>query len=181
VETFLLLLRGINVGGRNKLAMADLRALVTSLGYRDVRTLLQSGNVVCTGAGGAAELTERVAGALEDEFGVSVPLVARTAPEWRALVAANPLVGATDDPKLLHVTFLSGAPDRDRAAALVEEAAPFAPEQLAMSGAEIYLYCPGGYADTPLQNAFLERRLGRTATTRNWRTVTALADLVGTG
>ena len=177
MDTFVLLLRGINVGGRNRLPMADLSALLAALGMEDVVTHLQSGNVVCTGPGTAADAAGRLAGALASELGLTVPVVGRTASEWAALVDANPLVGCTDDPKLLHATVLDGVPDGSRVTDLSNEAAAFAPERLAVSGAHVYLFCPGGYAGTPLQNAFLERRLGRVATTRNWRTVTALAGL----
>ena len=177
MDSFVLLLRGINVGGRNRLPMADLTALLATLGMADVVTHLQSGNVVCTGPGTAAGVAGRLAAALATELGLTVPVVGRTAAEWAALVDANPLTGCTDDPKLLHVTVLDGVPDGSRVEDLEREASAFAPERLAVSGADVYLFCPGGYADTPLQNAFLERRLGRVATTRNWRTVTALAGL----
>ena len=180
MDTFVALLRGINVGGRNKLPMADLRAVVTGLGYGDVATYVQSGNVVCTGDGDAPTLAVRLAAALADRRGLTVPVVARTAGQWQAMVRANPLAAREDDPKLLHVALLSGVPDPDRVAALEAEAARFAPERVVVLGADAYLHCPGGYADTPLQNAFLERRLDRTATTRNWRTVTTLAGMLGT-
>jgi uncharacterized protein (DUF1697 family) len=183
VTTFVLLLRGINVGGRNRLPMADLRALVASLGPGDVSTHLQSGNVVWratgTSAGTAAAVADRVATAVHEELGLAVPVVARTAREWSAVVAGHPFEGLEDDPKRLHVTFLSGVPEPDRVARLEAEAEAFAPDQIAVNGADVFLHVPASYADTPLQNAFLERRLDRVATTRNWRTVLALADLAG--
>ena len=178
--TFVLLLRGINVGGRNRLPMADLTAVLVSLGMGDVMTHLQSGNVVCTGPGTAPAAAGLLAAALASELGMTVPVVGRTATEWAAMVAANPLTWCTDDPRLLHVTVLDGVPDPTRVGELEERAAEFAPERVAVSGADVYLFCPGGYAGTPLQNAFLERRLDRTATTRNWRTVTTLAGMLGT-
>ena len=143
-------------------------------------THLQSGNVVCTGDGTAADVAERVSAAVLGTTGLSVPVVGRTADQWAALVADNPLVDLDDDPKKLHVTLLAGVPEPGRVAALEAEAEAesFAPERLVVAGADVYLHCPGGYADTPLQNAFLERRLGQQATTRNWRTVTTLAGLV---
>jgi uncharacterized protein (DUF1697 family) len=178
VATLVVLLRGINVGGRNRVPMAGLRDLVESLGADDVATYLQSGNVVCRAAGSPDLLAGRLAAALSTGFGVTVPVVARTGRRWSDLVRDNPLAGLDDDPTRLHVAFLSAPADPDRARALEEEAVAFAPERLVVSGADVYLHCPGGYADTPLQNAFLEKRLDRVATTRNWRTVTALADLV---
>lgn len=179
VVTYLLLLRGINVGGRNRLPMADLRALTTALGFEDVITYLQSGNLVCTGTGPAGDAAVRVADSLRDELSLTVPVVARTSGDWAEVLAGNPFTSDEEDPKKLHVTFLDGVPDADQVAGLDAEAGSFAPDRLAIAGADVYLHFPGGYADTPLQNAFLERRLGRVATTRNWRTVTVLAGMVG--
>jgi uncharacterized protein (DUF1697 family) len=180
-QSHLVLLRGVNVSGRNRLPMADLRALLGSAGFGDVRTYLQSGNVCCTATGTAATVADAVSALLRSELGLAVPVVARTAGEWASVVAANPLVDRTDDPTKLHATFLDGVPDPGKAAGLSEAAAAFAPEELALSGAEVYLFTPAGYGNAKLQNDLLERRLGRTATTRNWRTVLALADLAGVG
>ncbi len=179
MATHVLLLRGINVSGRNRLPMADLRALVAALGYGDVTTYLQSGNLVCTGDDRADGVAAAVAAALSDELGLSVPVVGRTAAAWGAVVADNPLARLDDDPKKLHVTFLEGVPDPQRVAALTDESVAFAPERVEVVGAEAFLHCPGGYGETRLSNTFLEKRLGRVATTRNWRTVLALAELAG--
>ena len=178
--TFVLLLRGINVGGRNRLPMADLRALVGALGHGDVRTHLQSGNIVCTGIGRAAEVAAGLSATIRDELSLSVPVVARTAEQWAAMATANPYAGAHGDtPKSLHVTFLSAAPDPALEADLVARAGEFAPDRLSVVGPDVFLHLPGGYAETALQNGLLEKRLGRVATTRNWRTVTALSGLAG--
>ena len=177
--THVLLLRGINVGGRNRLRMADLRSLVERLGYADVRTHLQSGNVVCTGPGTPADAAGAMAHAIRDELGLHVPVVARSAPEWAAVLTAHPFVGDEDDPTRLHVAFLDGVPEPERVAGLEARAGAFAPDRFAVAGAHVYLHVPGSYADTRLQNALLEKELGRSATTRNWRTVAALADLAG--
>ncbi len=179
--TYLLLLRGINVGGRNRLPMADLRALVAGLGHGDVRTHLQSGNVVCTGAGRPADVADGLAVALRAELSLDVAVVARTAAQWDAMVTANPFASEGGDPKRLHVTFLTASPAPDRAAELEAASAAFAPDRIAVVGADVFLDLPDGYADTRLQGGVLEKRLGQVATTRNWRTVTALADLAGVG
>ena len=174
-----LLLRGINVGGRNRVPMADLRALLTGLGADDVVTHLQSGNVVCRASGSSAALAARTAEALAADLDVRVPVLGRPAARLVALTTGNPLAHLDDDPTRLHVTFLDGPPEPDRAAALAEEADAFAPERVVVDGAECFLHVPGPYHEARLGNAFLERRLGRTATTRNWRTVLALAELAG--
>lgn len=179
MSTQLLLLRGINVGGRNRLPMSALRSLVAHLGCTDVATYLQSGNVVCTGPDTAAETAASVAAALEDDLGLRVPVVGREASEWADVVAGNPLADLEDDAKKLHVTFLDGVPDPERVSELAREVAPLAPERLEVVGTHVFLHCPGGYSRTPLSNTFLERRLQRRATTRNWRTVIELAQLAG--
>ena len=173
-----LLLRGINVGGRNRLPMADLRAIVGGLGLGDVRTHLQSGNVVATGTGAPAEHAAALAAALDDALSLTVPVVGRSGDEWTALAAANPFAGDEDDPTRLHVTFLDGAPDPDRVAALRSRIDDSRGDRLAVVGSDVFLHLSAGYADTPFQNAVLEKQLGRVATTRNWRTVLALAELV---
>jgi uncharacterized protein (DUF1697 family) len=181
MDTQLLLLRGINVGGRNRVPMADLRALLASLGCEDVSTYVQSGNVVCRAAGPPEVLAGRLGAAITAELGLTVPVVGRTAAEWAATVAANPLCDLDDDPTRLHVTFLAGLPDPERVDALVAEAGALAPEVVAVSGRDVYLHLPSGYHRAKLNQAFLERRLGQVATARNWRTVLALADLAGVG
>lgn len=173
-ETFVLLLRGINVGGRNRLPMADLRALVVGLGHGDVRTHLQSGNVVCTGTGTTEDVARALSAAIRTELSRTVPVVARTAAQWASLAAANPFRVDEDDPTKLHVTFLAAPPDAVQVAGLEARAEEFAPDRFAVRGRDVFLHLPGGYAGTMLQNGLLERCLGREATTRNWRTVTAL-------
>jgi len=181
MATHVVLLRGVNVGGHNRLPMAELRRVLGALGYGDVATYLQSGNAVCTAPGSPDEVAEAVARALDADLGLVVPVVSRSAEEWAAMVAANPLAHLDDDPKRLHVTFLDGRPDPERVTALAAEAGALAPERIEVVGADAYLHTPHGFADTKFTPTFLERRLGRVGTTRNWRTVLALADLVATG
>ena len=179
MHTQVLLLRGINVGGHNRLPMADLRALLVALGCEDVATYVQSGNVVCRAEGTPEALGAELRAVLAAELGLTVPVVGRTAAQWATAVAGNPLLHLDDDPKRLHVTFLDDVPEPDRVDALLAEAAGLAPEVLAIAGRDVYLHIPNGYNKAKLTNTFLERRLGRVATARNWRTVLALADLAG--
>jgi uncharacterized protein (DUF1697 family) len=95
------------------------------------------------------------------------------------LVTANPLVDLDDDPKRLHVTFLDGPPDADRLTALADAAGALVPERIEVVGADAFLHTPGGFGVTRFTPSFLERQLGRVATTRNWRTVLALEALAG--
>ena len=170
------LLRGINVGRNKRVGMADLRAVMEGLGHESVRTHLQSGNVVFESPKRSAKpLETAVEQAIAAELGLDVSVMVRRSDELAAVVAASPFAGRTDDPKQIHVAFLSEKPT----AAAVQGfgAEEFAPDELAVVGREVHLLYPDGYARTKLTNAVLEKRLGVRATSRNWRTVTALADL----
>jgi uncharacterized protein (DUF1697 family) len=178
VTTFVVLLRSINVGGHNRVAMADLRRVVTDAGFAGVTTNLQSGNVVCRGTGTtvavAGLLGERIAAGLD----VSVPVVVRTGPQLAEVIGGLPGHLHAPDPRTLHVTFLATAPDPGRVEALQSRADEFGDDRFEVVGASVYLHCPSGYGRTTLNNTFVERALGVTATTRNWRTVQALGDMV---
>jgi uncharacterized protein (DUF1697 family) len=175
VATLIALLRGINVGGHGKVAMEDLRRSFSSLGHRDVRTYIQSGNVLFRPpAGGRAPSAEVLGRRLSEELGTQVTVVLRTAAELALVVEANPFA-EKEDPRLVYVTFLARAATPERAAELTVP--PGTTDELALVGREVYLHCPGGYARTKLNNTFIERRLGVEATTRGWNTVTTLLDL----
>jgi uncharacterized protein (DUF1697 family) len=179
--TFVALLRSINVGGRNKVAMSDLRGLATALGYADVSTYVQSGNLVFSAPGGAAAVGRALHDSLASELGVDVAVLVRSRSQWEKVSDGNLLVRPGVDPATLHVTFLAASPDEGARRALEARSAQFGGDRLAVDGAEVYLHCPDGYSNSKLTNAYLERQLGTTATTRNWRTVLALADRIGGG
>ncbi len=160
------LLRGINVGGHNKLPMADLRALLEGLGYGGVRTYIQSGNAVFDAPAG--DCAGAIAAAIADRFGFSVPVVTRTADELAALGSHRFADQATDD-KQLHVFFLAEHPDAAAVAALDPDRSP--PDRYAVVGRDIHVFCPRGLARTKLTNAWFDRQLGTVSTGRNWRTV----------
>jgi uncharacterized protein (DUF1697 family) len=166
------LLRGINLGSKRRIAMADLRALLQELGYQDVRTLLQSGNVIFTGA--QANARETLEAALAGRFGFHVDAVLRTMDELAAVVAADPFGAEATDPKRYFVVFLS---ERPKAAALQAlEAQDFAPDRLAADGRELYAWCPEGMQGSRLMRALGKPGLAPTATVRNWSTVTKLLE-----
>jgi uncharacterized protein (DUF1697 family) len=176
VPTYAALLRGINVGRNKRIAMSDLRSLVEGLGHESVQTHLQSGNVVFDSPKRSARpLEAAIEDAIAAELGMDVTVMVRRADELAAVVDGSRFGGRTDDPKQIHVAFLSEAPSS--AAVKRFDAKEFAPDELAVAGREVYLLYPGGYARTKLTNAVLEKQLGVRATSRNWRTVTALADL----
>ena len=170
------LLRGVNLGPSRKLKMADLRAAVESLGHTDVETYLQSGNVVFTPKGRAtAGLGKGISAALAEAVGMDVAVLTRTGAQMAKIVAACPY--QVEDPTKLVVTFLESAADAKALKAF--DAAPFAPEGLTVHGTEVYLDLPNGQARSNLVVALGKVKTpGRAAaTTRNWRTVLALAEM----
>jgi uncharacterized protein (DUF1697 family) len=184
MSAYVAMLRSINVGGRNRVAMADLEGLVAALGFSRVTTYLQSGNVVFTGSGSPAATARILEQGLTAELGLDVPVIVRSRAQFTRVLDATPYTDPRVDPTTLHVTFLAApAPPelRQRLATVAEVGASegtFGGDRFELAGDTVYLHCPGGYGNTKLNNAFFEKRLGVTATTRNWRTVTALADLV---
>jgi uncharacterized protein (DUF1697 family) len=176
-QTSIALLRGINVGGKKKVSMADLRALFDELEAEDVRTHLQSGNVVFKSVLRGTELIEAMEKAIARDLGLKVTVVVRTKAQLAKVVANNPFAEKAKEPAKLHVAFLAGAPSRARVREL--DPAYGRPDEFRVAGREIYLYYPNGYGRTKINNAYFEKKLGVAATTRNWRTVTKLADLAG--
>ena len=173
--TYVALLRGINLGSRNKVAMADLREVFTAVGVEDVTTYVQSGNVVCKSREGAATLAGAVEKEIGRRLGLDVTVLVRTKPEVVKVLAGNPFAKRGDEPASLHVTFLGETPDRARVRKLDPERG--GSDDFRVAGREVYLHCPNGYGRSKLTNAYFEKELGVAATTRNWKTVTKLAEL----
>jgi uncharacterized protein (DUF1697 family) len=169
------LLRGINVGGHNRVAMAQLRELMESLGYGDVRTHLQSGNVVFTGAAAADRAAADIEAVIAERLGLRLRVLVRTRDELAAVVGGNPLAATAEDPARLIVLFLSAAPDPALLRGI--DPAVYEPERVAVCGREIHVWCANGVYRSPLLQVLSERRLGVTVTARNWRTVTRLLAL----
>jgi uncharacterized protein (DUF1697 family) len=176
-EAYVAFVRAINLGGHNRVPMPELRAVVTGLGAHGVETYLQSGNVVfSTGdapEGLAAAVEEGIAGRL----GLRVTVIVRSRPALRALVGANPFVRRGLDPAFMHATLLALPPAPVRVMGLSPPNG--SADEFALAGADVYLFCPGGYGRTKLTNAWFERRLGVEATTRNWRTILAVTEMAG--
>jgi uncharacterized protein (DUF1697 family) len=179
MPTYVAMLRSVNVGGRNRLGMDDLRAVVASAGYRNATTYVQSGNVVFAGRGSPKTVGRAIEGRLSSELGLAVAVLVRSRDQLEAVLNRTPFTRRHLDPKTLHVTFLAEAPDSGAVETLAAEAGRFGKDRATVVGQEVYLHCPGGYGQTKLNNTFLERRLDRVATTRNWRTVTTLAGMAG--
>lgn len=170
------LIRGINVGRAKRVAMADLRALVESLGYRDVRTLLNSGNVAFTAPGKSRlETAPRIEKAMAARLGVSARVMVMTEAELAEAVDENPLLPVADDPSRHFVAVFGKPADRARLESLTRK--DWAPDVLAVGRRVAYLWCPGGMLASPLAVA-VGRALGDAVTTRNWSTMTKLRALV---
>jgi uncharacterized protein (DUF1697 family) len=171
------LLRGVNVSGARPLKMATLAMIYEKLGFRDVRTYLQSGNAVCrVPMGSPARHASAIERALLKECGFDVPVAALTGEALGAVVASNPLLRSRSaDPAFLHVTFLIGPAAQP---VLDRDGLPLGPgEDAVQAGNVVYVYCPNGYGITKINNACFERRLKVRATTRSWRTVLALRQM----
>jgi uncharacterized protein (DUF1697 family) len=177
LKTYIALLRGINLGARNKVAMADLRALFSGLGAEDVTTYVQSGNVVFKSPEAAGPLVEVIEKSIRRDLGLSVSVMLRTRSQMAKVLAGNPFGGQKGDATKLHVTFLAAKPAGARVRKLDPKLS--APDEFRVVGGEIYLLCPNGYGRSQFSNAYFEKELGVTATTRNWRTVTRLAEIAG--
>jgi uncharacterized protein (DUF1697 family) len=177
VVRHVLLLRGINLGPNRRVPMAELRALFGDAGYGDVRTYVQSGNIVVSSEAASDVLERAAAELISERFGFDVPVVARTRDELAAVVSANPLGDVADNPKRYQVSFLH-APLRDEVAERVR-ALVVEPEALVIAGREIYAWHPEGVARSKLWNGLAGQGLGVTATARNWTTVTTLLAMAG--
>lgn len=172
---YIALLRGINVGG-NMLKMERLRKVCAELGWKNIRTYVQSGNIVFEAGKDSAHWIKTLERRLEGECRLPVSVAIRTGEEIARVAAHNPFLREKGiDVKRLGVTFLRESP---AAAAVKSLAIPGAgADRFICAGSEIYLHCPGGFGETKLSNNTFERLLGIRATTRNWNTVTTLAEM----
>jgi uncharacterized protein (DUF1697 family) len=175
--TRIVLLRGINLGSRNRVSMPDLRAALEEAGFGDVRTYLQSGNAVLTSAASAERVARKCEGAITAAFGLEIAVVVRTRDELAEVVRRNPLRRVAKDPKRYQVSFL--ARKLDAATVRKLEAAVVEGERLVVEGREVYAWHPAGVARSKLWTLLAGRDLGVTATARNWTTVTKLLELAG--
>jgi len=166
------LLRGINIGPNKRISMSDLRSIVEGLGYTDVETYLQSGNVVFT-PGKKGDHAERLSEAIEKETGHKVAVLVRTAKELAGVMAANPY--PVTDPTKVVVAFLGEQVELGQLG--LGDLGPYLPDELTLHGRQIYVSLPNGQGRSKLMEALVRRRMPTTITVRNWRTVEALATL----
>ena len=170
------LLRGINIGGKNKLPMADLAAIFREAGCDGVRTYIQSGNVVFRADPALAEEIPSLIGeSILDRFGYRTPVIARSARELGEIVQANPFADTGTEANRLLVFFLADLPDRVRVETLDPDRSPG--DEFVVRRREIFLHYPNGVARSKLTNSYFDSTLATTSTGRNWRTVTKLLEL----
>jgi len=167
------LLRGVNVGGHRRVPMADLRALCGRIGFDDVATYIQSGNVVFTAAGGATKAAATLAAGIERRFGFPVDVIVRTAADWARYASGNPFPGASEkEPERVMLLLTRDRPLAGGPAALAGRAS--AGERVAAVGDAVWIHFPEGVGRSKLAPALIDRLLGSPATARNRKTVLAL-------
>ncbi|HVC70650.1 MAG TPA: DUF1697 domain-containing protein [Acidimicrobiales bacterium] len=173
--TYVAMLRGINVSGRNRLPMESLRSLVTAAGGEEVRTYIQSGNAVFRSRAKVSGIVAFLEDALVDLLGTKVPVLVRSKSELGAVITTNPFVRRGVEATTLHVTFLAEVPSPADVKAAQAKAVDA--DEFLVVGRDVFLRCPDGYGKTKLTNTFFEKKLGSDTTTRNWKTVNTLAEM----
>ena len=176
MSTFVALLRGINVGGKNILPMKEFRALLTKLGCEDVATYIQSGNAVFTYGGNSAKLPESIASAIESGFGFRPSIMVLAANEFNAIAAANPFSAEVSELKYLHIWFTQESAENANTERLDEIAS--AGERFLLTDSAFYLHAPNGIGRSKLASE-VEKYLGVPATARNCRTVSKIGEMLG--
>jgi uncharacterized protein (DUF1697 family) len=175
MNNYVVLLRGINVGGHNKLPMADLRTLLTSNGYTSVSTYIQSGNILLSSDKNSASINEHIEGLIREEFNYNIPVITISVDELQKCFKENPYLKKDEDIKFLHVTFLNDAPKISTIENL--NINTYKDDEFLVKDKFVYLHTPNGFAKTKFSNPQFEKQLNTKATTRNWRTVTKLIEL----
>lgn len=175
---YISILRGINVSGQKKIKMLELKSLYESLGFKNVVTYIQTGNVIFDSSDKSIpDLKSKIEKAIDKQFKFHVPVEIRTRLELKNIIKNSPFgpVDLENEGAKVLVTFLSSTPTKTNISNINKYVV--APEKLAVKGKEVYLYCPNGYGKSKLSNNFLEKKLGVEATTRNWTSVLKLYEL----
>ena len=168
----IVLLRGVNLASRNRVAMPQLRDVLTRAGFADVRTYVQSGNIVLARRASPERVADEVNALIKKTFGIDVPVLVRSRPDLAQVIKRNPLAKVAADPKRYLVTFMSDAPGSDLQEQLRRVSGP--QEEFAVIGREVYSWHPAGVGRSPLWERLSGKATGITATSRNWTTVEAL-------
>ncbi len=178
MQTFISILRGINVSGQKKILMADLKNLYESLKFKEVITYIQSGNVIFKSDGKLSDLdlAKKIETAMYKKYDFKVPVIIRSVEEIRKVISINPFLNEKNiNIERLHVTFFSEIPKSHNLGIIKQF--DFSSDRFTIIGKEVFLYTPEGYGVTKLSNNFFENKLKVTATTRNWKTVNKLLEI----
>jgi len=178
MPVFLSILRGINVSGHRKVPMVELKTLYEELNFKNITTYIQSGNVVFNASNGK-DLSKQIEQKISKKYNFDVPIIIRTVDEMQNVLNNNPFLKSKNiDLEKLHITYLADNPLSENLDKI--KTYNYEPDLFHIIGKEIYLYCPNGYGNTKLNNAFFENKLKVTATTRNWRTTNELFKIMKT-
>lgn len=176
MTTYISILRGINVSGHNIIKMDQLKKMMFRLGFENVQTYIQSGNIIYqTRKTVTTKLSEAIKNSIQKEFGFDVPVQTLTLDELDTIIQHNPYAKQDLDTTFFHITFLTAIPDVDKIALL--KAVDSKHDSFEIWQQTMYLYCPNGYGNTKLTNTFIESKLKISATTRNWKTSNELLNL----
>lgn len=169
------ILRGINVGGKRKILMADLKSMCEELGLKKVTTYIQSGNLIFNSDKPNSELENELEKAITEKYGFDVPVIVRTQKELENSINNNPFFEKDADIKQLHLTFLKKKPSKEN----IEKAQTFnyKLDKFKIDNKNVFIFCAGKYHESKLTNNFFEKQLKVGATTRNWKTVMKLSEL----
>ena len=173
MAVFITLLRGINVSGKKKIKMADLRTLLTESGLEAVSTYIQSGNIVCQFDQSASNLSQHISSTIQKAYGYEVEVFSYSPTYFEESISQNPY--GEDKIGRCYVTFLSEVPQAELVTSLQEN--DYSPEEWHLVGDRIYFYSPQGYGRAKMNNNFFEKKLKVKATTRNWRTVLKMKEM----
>ncbi|PWJ41107.1 DUF1697 domain-containing protein [Sediminitomix flava] len=175
MKTHIAILRGINVGGKRKILMADLKLLFQDLGFADIETYIQSGNVVFK-APTSDKLEHLIKKAIQEKYGFEVPTIVRSLNEWEKSISTNPFLSSENEGiERMHLTFLKETPKQENIE--LAEAFERGNDQLSIVGKDVFLLLEGKYSQSKLSNQFFEKKLKVEATTRNWKTVKKLLEI----
>lgn len=176
MKKFIALLRGINVSGQKKIKMSELQLLFEEMGFRDVETYIQSGNVIFSSKENSREkLESKISSGIKGKIGFDVQVIVRKPEEIEHILKNNPFLKKKKDADKLYVTFLSKIQSDENIEKMY--AIDYSPEEYFIEGKHIYLFVPNGYGKAKLSTNLFENKLKIFGTTRNWKTVTAISEL----
>lgn len=178
MKTCISFLRSVNIGGHNLIRMSDLTSMYVNLGYKNVKTYIQSGNVLFNYDGKDTNrgISATIEKAIQKEFNLEIAVMTRTVEELKDLFLINPYIHETGfDPARMAVIFLNETPGED----MIKKVAhvDYPPDRFMIKGSEVFIYCPNGFGNTKIYTGFFEKKMGVTGTGRNWKTITTLIEL----